>query len=508
MRNWVRGGATLIGVWIADDFSLALGRWGVASAARVVHGHVIFAALCLLSNRDMALMAEFLLMSSVLASAHGRLGYFWHITDLHWDIHYGTESHNCWHGGGGGGRDGGQQQFGDHNCDSPWSLIQSAVRMMRDKHGDNIEFVLWTGISYYFNSLSRKSGRLPSHSLNALKNLTTLLRNTFSSQFVFPVMGHDDPIYPYRHLTTLWKQWLPNEALYTLSKGGYYTIEQKVRKLRLVLLNTNLWAASQNNDEDPENQWLWLEDVLQKSQRNKETVYLVGHVAPGADERQAMPTRKSILPRHNAKYLDLVRRYANIITGQFFGHLHSDSFRVIYSDDGKPVSWIFLAPSVTPRRTQSGSNNPALRLYKFDTDTGQVQDYVQYYLDLSTANRDHRAEWQIEYNLTSYYGFRQVSARDLHELAESFTVPDGHLLFSRYYLANSVQTSGLGLHDVNAAWAHSHYCAISRVDYTQYQSCLATGARALAASTSLGSRTTHSNKLLLIILGYLASVTR
>ena len=39
---------------------------------------------------------------------------------------------------------------------------------------------------------------------------------------------------------------------------------------------------------------------------------------------------------------------------------------------GRPVSWIFIAPSVSPKRTSGGANNPGLRLYKFDTDTGQV----------------------------------------------------------------------------------------------------------------------------------------
>lgn len=39
---------------------------------------------------------------------------------------------------------------------------------------------------------------------------------------------------------------------------------------------------------------------------------------------------------------------------------------------GNPVSWIMIAPSVTPKRTSGGSNNPAMRLYKFETDTGQV----------------------------------------------------------------------------------------------------------------------------------------
>jgi hypothetical protein len=54
--------------------------------------------------------------------------------------------------------------------------------------------------------------------------------------------------------------------------GGYYTIEQKVQKLRLVMLNTNLCSDIVGNEEDPAGQWAWLDDTLQKSQRNRETV--------------------------------------------------------------------------------------------------------------------------------------------------------------------------------------------------------------------------------------------
>lgn len=33
---------------------------------------------------------------------------------------------------------------------------------------------------------------------------------------------------------------------------------------------------------------------------------------------------------------------------------------------------MMMAPSVTPKKQNVGSNNPGLRLYKFETDTGQV----------------------------------------------------------------------------------------------------------------------------------------
>lgn len=57
-------------------------------------------------------------------------------------------------------------------------------------------------------------------------------------------------------------------------------------------------------------------------------------MAPGADERQGNPARPSMPAKHNIRYMRLVRKYSDIITGQFFGHLHSDTFRVVYSEAG------------------------------------------------------------------------------------------------------------------------------------------------------------------------------
>ena len=40
---------------------------------------------------------------------------------------------------------------------------------------------------------------------------------------------------------------------------------------------------------------------------------------------------------------------------------------------GRPVSWMMLTPALTPRWTADGPNNPGLRLYKFNKNTGQVR---------------------------------------------------------------------------------------------------------------------------------------
>jgi len=92
---------------------------------------------------------------------------------------------------------------------------------------------------------------------------------------------------------------------------------------------------------------------------------------------------------------------------------------------GNPISWLMIAPSIVPRKAGIGSsNNPALRLYKFDTGSGQVLDYTQFWLDLPLANRANEPTWQPEYNLTHYYALPEISAVALHNFAERFTGTD------------------------------------------------------------------------------------
>lgn len=116
-------------------------------------------------------------------------------------------------------------------------------------------------------------------------------------------------------------------------------------------------SALSGSSHEAEKQWEWLESVLDKSKRNKETVspnllfhtitllffllqfkvYIIGHIPPGSDERQIgeIPNGHTTFSEvNNLRYIRLVRKYSSIIQGQFFGHLHSDSFRIVY-DDGK-----------------------------------------------------------------------------------------------------------------------------------------------------------------------------
>lgn len=56
-----------------------------------------------------------------------------------------------------------------------------------------------------------------------------------------------------------------------------------------------------------------------------------GFVEPG---RESMP-KCMMSDENNVKYLRMIENNADIITAQFFGHLHADTFRIFYNNSGE-----------------------------------------------------------------------------------------------------------------------------------------------------------------------------
>ncbi|KAK0080158.1 hypothetical protein PV325_000371 [Microctonus aethiopoides] len=305
----------------------------------------------------------------------GKIGYFWHITDIHYDPKYSSQGNAasiCWNTRI--NNDVGHMRsdrkvagiFGNYSCDSPWALIESAVQAMKSKQDEGIEFVLWTGIFsheysenafnsrtnralrhdqvpegfyrrtvfiiintlyigiavviYYSDALTHASEMSEEVRLESLKNLTDLLSHTFTSQFVFPALGHEDVGLNFNQTAILWKHWLPSEALQTFEKWGYYTFEQKSKRYRIIFLNTNLWldietdvdnrvqqhqnhhqyqqqhrttsgdSTLTKNSSDPHNQWRWFESILRAAREKKET--------GGARMKNILPARVTAEHRH------------------------------------------------------------------------------------------------------------------------------------------------------------------------------------------------------------------
>ena len=61
-------------------------------------------------------------------------------------------------------------------------------------------------------------------------------------------------------------------------------------------------------------------------------VYIMAHVPPGAFE--LVENLTWFYPDFNKKYLSVLEKHASIIQAQFYGHEHTDSFRVMFDKHG------------------------------------------------------------------------------------------------------------------------------------------------------------------------------
>lgn len=106
------------------------------------------------------------------------------------------------------------------------------------------------------------------------------------------------------------------------------------RHIKVVCLNTALYYSSNTltkDSLDPSNQLTWLASQLEEAQLFKRKVFIAGHVPPGTFELAG--DFKWFHDQLNERYLDVIDDYSDIITAHFYGHEHTDSFR-LYNGQG------------------------------------------------------------------------------------------------------------------------------------------------------------------------------
>uniref|UniRef100_UPI00358E2001 acid sphingomyelinase-like phosphodiesterase 3b n=1 Tax=Myxine glutinosa TaxID=7769 RepID=UPI00358E2001 len=405
-------------------------------------------------------------------------GRFWHITDQHWDPDYNesaTPDHVCpsssipvpsagfW---------------GDYLCDSPWVLINSSLQAMKNILPDP-DFIIWTGDDTPHIS---DDDTTEDTVLMIIQNITELISSTFPGVQVYPALGNHD-YYPsnqlppknghiYNVVAKMWSEWLQNSSQQTFQKGGYYTeIIKGQSGHRIVSLNTNLYYNNNNQTgdlEDPAKQFEWLEKVLKDASAANEKVYIIGHIPPGFFEK--LRNQYWFRSHFNKHYIDVIQKHHKVISGQFFGHHHSDSFRIFFNSD-TAISTMFIAPAITPWKNtlpgvNNGSNNPGIRIFEYNITTLELQDMVTYYFNLSAANLNS-PKWAEEYRFTTSYGVPDITLSSITSAVKSFRTNQS--LFQTYYNYNSVSYD---LETCNEMCQMDHYCAITQLSHEGYAVCV------------------------------------
>ncbi|XP_074166071.1 cyclic GMP-AMP phosphodiesterase SMPDL3A [Sminthopsis crassicaudata] len=411
------------------------------------------------------------------------VGQFWHVTDLHLDPTYHiTEDHTKVCSSSHGANASNPGPFGDFLCDSPYQLILSAFNFIKSS-GQQASFMIWTGDSPPHVPVKELSTDVV---INVIGNMTTTIQSLFPNFQVFPALGNHDywpqdqlPVSTskvYEAVANFWEPWLTEEAINTLRRGGFYsqTVPSHLssQSLRIISLNTNLYYgpnAVTLNKTDPANQFEWLENTLNSSRQNKEKVYVIGHVPVGYLPYSRNTT--AIREYYNEKLIGIFHKYSDIIVGQFYGHTHRDSIMVLADKKGNPVSSLFVAPAVTPVKSvlEKQTNNPGVRLFRYDLDDYRLLDTWQYYLNLTEANMKEEPSWKLEYILTKAYGIEDLQPKNLYGLAKQFAALDSKQFLTYYkYFFVSYDSSIICDRECKI----DQICAIMNLDQASYTDCL------------------------------------
>ncbi|KAH3745309.1 sphingomyelin phosphodiesterase acid-like 3 [Pelomyxa schiedti] len=397
----------------------------------------------------------------------GSGGRFLHLADVHFSPYYAPGSdvdlYHCVNASsvGSAGR------FGDYACDVPYVTYKSAWEFAKSLD-EEPDFIIWSGdiVPHYWSEMSEDI------IIQYLKNATDMIKQLFPDTQVFPLLGNHDS-YPedvvspnstwlFEAAVNLWSQWLGPDQLETLSKGGYYTYLMH-QDLRFIFLNTLFycsWNPSCIGIPDPADQFMWLQSTLEAAKKQLERVFIIAHVPPGYSERD---WSFSMLEEFNDKYIEIFSAYSDIIVAHLYGHLHTDSFRVMWQTNGNNVPVLITGSVATVSHI-----NPQIREYFYLRDSPYtLTDYTQYYLDLLDANQRELLEWKYEYTFTTEYNLPNLSGDSLALLID--TMHNNETVFQHYLWHNRGMAD---LSDCDEACKRNHMCTVTLLHTSALENCL------------------------------------
>lgn len=314
--------------------------------------------------------------------------------------------------------------------------------------------------------------------LDAIYNSTTELKKQFpDTQVIYALGNHDcNP----QHCVLPQSEWLASvadrlqefftpEQMRTFKKGGYYTANAGGYKL--IVVNTvfyyyqNQYTSNLTND-DVGDQFAFIRSELQSAQLNQEKVLIVGHIAPGYDEREG--NKMFGFQSFNDKYVKVFEGFEGIIKGQFYGHLHSDTFRLT-KDNGV----MLLSPALDPQfpywsYVETANNPGAGRRYHYDPESLELLSYEQFYFTIEQANADKEVKLVLEYDTRQEpYSLRDLSLASFQELTRRLEAEPQ--LFESYLKYNVVSYPHA---PCNNSCRRKHLCTIKYTLFDEYFSCL------------------------------------
>lgn len=262
----------------------------------------------------------------------------------------------------------------------------------------------------------------------------------------------------------------------TFTAGGYYAAAHPtVPGTLVVILNDVLWseryvdACGGDDAAAGRAQMDWLSALLDAQAAAGGRVWLVHHIPWGIDpyateHAKGETCRARVVPLLKdpfaEEFVALVRQHAGLIDVSLSGHVHTDDYRLLLDDAGRPLEADKVIPAISPVYGQ----NPAFQVFTYDRDIGMPTDFAAIQLrnlpDLGPAD----AEWVRAYVFSEAYGVPGYSPDAVATLWNG--LGQGGRIRDAY-----VENYNSGHRALASADLDGYACAIGHLDRGGYSAC-------------------------------------
>lgn len=363
--------------------------------------------------------------------------------------------------------------FSQFGRDTNYPLMMSAIQAAQSLE-TSFDFVFYPGdyLSHNFTNtyqqyISDRQEDLAKFVEKTMLFVGNTINSAFSDAPTLGTFGNNDSIcgdymiYPdsplLKALKPVWKQQseAPLGSFRDFTAGGSYSIPHPtVPNHEIISLNNIYWSIKytdrcNKNANDPGNaQLLWLEQTLSRLKQQGRSATLLMHIPPGinaysSSANSGTSCRSNVRPfwkkQYSNAFLNLTRRFSDVLSDSYSGHTHMDNFRVLSDKPGKPFLFTHITPSVSP----VFDNNPAFEVVLYDKKTGEVIDYATYYLkNLQKAGRKEPGKWSLEYSFRKAYGMEAVTPDTLGKLSNLIqSTPSIRRKFMNFYAVETIDQS-------------------------------------------------------------------
>jgi len=314
-----------------------------------------------------------------------------------------------------------------------------------------------------YAALGNNDSDCADYALDAHSDFLSTEGQSFAAKFPVPEQGH---------------------AQESFAAGGYYSVAlpAPIQHGRLLVLDDLFMSARYTTcAKSPDlsaaaAQIAWLRDRLTMARRNKEKVWVMGHIPPGIDPYATASKLTDVCSGQpavaflNSDALEqTLSEYGDVVQLAIFAHTHMDELRLITPDKtaDPSASQKSVALKMVPSISPVDGNNPAFTVASIDPATAVMMGYRVF------ESSDHLGtSWTQEYEYAKAYHQPSFSAAPVENLIAGFKAdPKALSSASEAYLNNYFGKAGRM--ELKAFWPQ-YVCALQNLTTESYKNCVCT----------------------------------